>query len=99
MNNENKIITYINSKDLDGNLIRHELHEHKNWQNIPYWFLVDAYLDEHGRRICETLRGFENYRSIEDGLDALEVVAGKKFTKEFRAMILNPDKPINQITA
>ena len=56
MNNENKIITYINSKDLGGNFIRHELHEHKNWQNIPYWFLVDAYLDEEYARPLEALR-------------------------------------------
>lgn len=97
MNNENKIITYISGKDLGGNQVRYELHEGKNWKGEPYWFLMDAYYDNRGHRICENLCGFENYHSIEKGLDALEYVSGKKLTKEFRDMILQPNTPLNQI--
>lgn len=91
-----KIITYINSKDIGGNPVRHELHQGENWKGEPYYHLVDAYY-QNGKRLCENLRGFQSYDTIADGLDALEYVAGKKFTPEFRAMICNQNTQINKL--
>jgi len=91
-----RIVTYINSKDIGGNPVRHELHQGENWKGEPYYHLVDAYY-QNGRRLCENLRGFKNYHTIADGLDALEYVAGKKFTPEFRAMIYNQNTQINKL--
>lgn len=91
-----RIITYINSKDIGGNPVRHELHQGENWKGEPYYHLVDAYY-KNGKRLCENLRGFQSYDTIADGLDALECVAGKKFTAEFRAMICNQNTQINKL--
>jgi len=97
MNNENKIVAYINSKSIGGEPIRHELHQRKNWQGQDYYCLVDAYYNQSGKRLCENSRGLESYTDIESGLNALEYVSGKRLTKEFRAMLCNPNTPMNQI--
>ena len=81
-------MAYVNGKDIGGNPVRYELQQHRNWQGDVYYCLIDAYY-LNGERICENLRSFKDYRTITDGLDALERVSGTKFTPEFRSTVLD----------
>ena len=91
----NKVMAYVNGKDIGGNPVRYELQQNENWQGDAYYCLVDAYY-QNGRRTCENLRGFKNYHTINEGLDALERVSGAKFTPEFRSTICDQNIPTLQ---
>lgn len=92
-----KIIAYVNSIDIGGNQVRHELQMSENWNGEPYYFLVDAYYN-NGKRLCENLRGFHNYHEIMDGIKALEMVSGAKLAPEFVSLICGLKEQKHQLS-